>query len=698
MENSSELEGSYNLKVESEINNDYEDNNNSINESKVSLLNDSEISEDNETCVLINSENSNNKLKKKKKKTISSYYIPRLFYHCKEPVITDEKYSKIKGEPFIDKFGIDLNQFMETKMISQKIPKNDTLDNWELYTPICPHLEPVHYSEEILNPNCEELSLQFVNFNIENEDKIPYSLHLHNITSQIKKFNEWNKNTDKKIPDYRNEDINSLLSDKYHPFDYGYYEEKETELKTEEDIVEFYRKVTHSCMDEVPDPRHRRFFSFILFNSEFDFLDLFLATYYEVIDYFVIYEANVTFSGNPKPLFLTRMLTETNRYDKFKDKIIVFPMTIDNVCATKPFTKEGNARSKVVEMGLRAVNARHGDIFMHGDLDELPKPHIVSRLKKCGGWEHLQAGIGGGPKSTREKKVESYLQDNELYEQMPKDVYDLPDLEYERDTKVATRTTPNFAIFDAKRALGQYPEEYRNIRNKKEEKSKRINKKKRDEPYVDPLSQHNFDPYAGYTNKGYRGDKMRAITFQNVKKFNNKTDVVIWSGGWHMSSFLPTIEHFLNKIMSYSHFDRFYFMSEEKRREDMINHINKGTVYQDVAYYDFPIAYPKSPEKEYKYDFTYKTWLSYNDDHEKFKDAEFIFDHEIPQVVLDNPICYSYMIDRSFGLTKKLWWQVIPKDQWETVDFEKLDKKTLEEITPADIPEVLKPKALRNEN
>jgi len=131
----------------------------------------------------------------------------------------------------------------------------------------------------------------------------------------------------------------------------------------------------------------------------------------------------------------------------------------------------------------------------------------------------------------------------------------------------------------------------------------------------------------------------------------------------------------------------------------MINYIKKGEIWHEVAYYDKnPIVYPESPDKEYKYDFTYKTWQSYYTDDEKYKEAENLIKHEIPMVIVRNPICYSYMIDRDFGLTKKLWWQVVPKEKWDTVDFETLDKKTLEEITPPNIPESFKPKVLRNEN
>jgi len=664
------------------------------------------------------------------------YTIYKKIYECKIPIVTEEYYSKIKAKPYIDKFGIDLNQYMENEIYSQKISGNDTskdkLEYWNLYTPICPNLEPVHYSEEILNPNCEESSLQFVNFYREKGTGIPHSIHLHNITNQIKSFNEWYRKKDKAIPDYRKEKLDSLTSDEYHPFDYGYYEEKETKLENEEDIISYYKRVVNSRMDEVPDPRHRRVFSFFLFNTEFDLLDIFLANYYEIFNYIVIYESNVTFSGQPKPLYLTRVLTETNRYDKFKDKIITLPLPTYDACA-RPFSKEHYGRRKVIEMGLRAVQARHGDIYIHGDLDEFPKPHIITRLKKCGGWEHIQAGIGGGPESSREKKVDSFFENGE-YSTIERDIYGFPDLIYDRilslcfntwsykysfkfleRNDIPAKTTPNFAIFDARRALGQYPKKPEYYLNENNENSKKsVNHKKRDDKtntdqpkkvlekynevsYNDPLTKPYFDSYKGYS--WFRIEKIRDVAFKDITAFYNQDDALVWFGGWHVSSFLPTIDHFIDKIMSYSHYDRFLLMSAEKRRKYMIDHINKGEIYNEVSFYNKnPIVFPKSPDKEYKYDFTYKTWLSYNNDKEKYKEAEDLLKHEIPMAIVQNPICYSYAIDREFGLTKKLWWQVIPKEKWATVDFEKLDKETLEEITPHDIPESFKPKALRSEN
>ena len=143
------------------------------------------------------------------------------------------------------------------------------------------------------------------------------------------------------------------------------------------------------------------------------------------IIYFVIYESNRTFTGKEKPLYFTRALFETNRYEKFQDKLIPFPSEItinENIGRGYAFPREHIARRTLIEKGLRVVHARHGDLFMHNDLDELLKPHILSRLKKCGGWEYLQAGIGGGPLSFKEedqnknnKVVESYFINGDKY-------------------------------------------------------------------------------------------------------------------------------------------------------------------------------------------------------------------------------------------------------------------------------------------
>ncbi|OUM58187.1 glycosyltransferase family 17 protein [Piromyces sp. E2] len=427
---------------------------------------------------------------------------------------------------------------MEKVMYSKKLPGNDTMESWELYTPICPNLEPVHYPDEILNPKCDEIGIQIVDFQHSYARGVPHTLHLHSITNQIKSWNEWSKNDTKVVPNYYNKKIDDLVSDIYHPFDYGYYNEQETVLNTEEEKVKFYNNVVNSRMDEVPDPRHRRLFSFILFNTEFDLLDVYLSEYYEIFDYIVIYESNATFSGKPKPLYLTRMLLETNRYDKFKDKIIAFPLPTEHIC------------------------------------------------------------------------------------------------KYYQNDSVSTLGKPDLAIFDARRALGQYPKRYnytesegdgnffpddkysRYLRRSLEDNDNDENKI---ENYVDPLTQPGFDPYKGYSysdntndrkrGQGYVGEYVRFSTKYSVYGYSLTNYTLFWSAGWHMSSFLPTVDHFVNKLLSYAHYVEYTFMPKEKRRQTIINHINhksyifntKSSFFGDEVenvYQDHKIVYPEDPEKD----------------------------------------------------------------------------------------------------
>ena len=392
----------------------------------------------------------------------------------------DEKFVYIKGISRKDKYGIELNTYTLNGFycIGFNGNSSNTIEDSNIYYPPCPFLQPVHFPDSIINPVCEKSSLQIVNFKNNNGYNLPYSIKLDSISNLIKKWNEWRNHTIPNINYYKDKTVEELVKNEYHPFDYG----DNIKFENISENKKFYRKVVNSRMDEIPDPRRRRLFSFILFNGEFDLLDIYLAEYYEIVDYFVIYESNRTFTGKEKPLYFTRALFETNRYEKFQDKLIPFPSEItinENIGRGYAFPREHIARRTLIEKGLRVVHARHGDLFMHNDLDELPKPHILSRLKKCGGWEYLQAGIGGGPLSFKEedqnknnKVVESYFINGDKIETNKYGEYQI---KYSRvislgllswfheyslnsvlNPFIGTVAHPNIAIFDARRSLGQY--------------------------------------------------------------------------------------------------------------------------------------------------------------------------------------------------------------------------------------------------
>jgi len=616
-------------------------------------------------------------------------------------LIIDEKtgYVLTKGNHRYDKYGIDLNANILDGIYSMGLDgdPHKKIEDWSLYTPPCPNLKPVSHSDYVINPKCEHSSLQFLNHQDYN---VPISLPLNDISKQMEKFEEWKENNNTN-PYYGNQNYQQLLSDDYHPYDYGYKGEDTSDIND----IKYYKNLVKSRMDEVPDPRRRRMFSFILFNSEFDLLDLYLSEYYDVIDYFVIYEANSTFSGYPKPLYFTRMLLETDRYDKYKDKLIPLPCEIivneDNGRGTG-FPREHLARRTVIEKGLMSVHARHGDIFIHGDLDEMPKSHVLARMKKCGGWEHLQAGIGGGPKSFKYENAESYLVNENIYVNTTSSGEYIVDYTNQKSVgflswfyeysfnlieskDIGTVIHPNLVIFDARRSLGQLTD----LGNYKPS----IDTKRKRAPY-DPLSDPKFNPYQGYTysvhhtdkkiGKGFLAEYIRFDTSGTNDAFN-KTRTILWSSGWHLSSFLPTIDLFYNKVKSYSHYNTFSG-DEKKDKKKIMDRIKKKIYIFGKAkhYFDNTPAIPTSYNDGYDYNFDYSYWKEITKDSNstEYKNYKSMLEHEVPVHVLRNPICYSYMLDRSYGFEKKLWWQVVPKDEWKTIRLENLNSTTIKKITP----------------
>jgi len=628
--------------------------------------------------------------------------------------IIDEKngYILTKGKHRYDKYGIDLNVNVLEGMYNIGIDEDPhkNIEEWSLYTPPCPNLRPVQHSDYVINPKCEKSSLQFLNYQDYNS---PISLPLNNITNQMEKFKEWKKNFNIN-PYYGEQTYQQLLGNFYHPYDYGYKGEDSSNI----DDTTYYKNLAKSRMDEVPDPRRRRLFSFILFNSEFDLLDLYLSEYYDIVDYFVIYESNSTFSGHPKPLYFTRMLLETDRYDKYKDKLIPVPCEIvvneDNGRGTA-FPKEHLARREVIEIGLQSVHARHGDLFMHGDLDEMPKAHVLSRMKKCGGWEHLQAGIGGAPKSFKYDNVESYLVNKEMnvtttakgeykvnYINEKSLGFQAWSYEYSFnivDSKdVGTVLHPNLSIFDARRSLGQLPD-LDNYNTFNKQKVKRSN--------YDPLSDPKFNPYQGYTysvrhtdkkiGKGFLSEYIRFDTSE-FEKVAKKTRPVLWNASWHMSSFLPTIDLFYNKIKSYSHYNTFSG-NEEKDKQKIINRIKKKIYIfgKPKKYYDNTPILPTSYVDGYDYNFDYSFWSENSKNNtSEFKKYKKMIKHEIPIQIARNPICYSYMLDRKYGFEKELWWQIVPREEWKTTQLKDLNSTTIKTLIPKIIKKHYRSEMLKN--
>jgi beta-1,4-mannosyl-glycoprotein beta-1,4-N-acetylglucosaminyltransferase len=148
--------------------------------------------------------------------------------------------------------------------------------------------------------------------------------------------------------------------------------------------------------------------SFLFFN-ELDLLDIRLTMLYPHVDYFVISECDYTFSGKEKPFYFE---DNKEKFAKFSDKIIhikhyktnehndlsnfyggnkkiVFDKLIKNYNLIKntPETDNGKPhwcreylQREYVGLGLSECN--DDDIIIFSDLDEMPRPEIITDISK----------------------------------------------------------------------------------------------------------------------------------------------------------------------------------------------------------------------------------------------------------------------------------------------------------------------------
>jgi beta-1,4-mannosyl-glycoprotein beta-1,4-N-acetylglucosaminyltransferase len=117
---------------------------------------------------------------------------------------------------------------------------------------------------------------------------------------------------------------------------------------------------------------------FIFFN-ELDLLEIRLNELNEVVDKFVLIEANKTFQNNHKPYYFEE---NKERFSSFLDKIIhikldKYPLFIPIINPFTPWKLEFFQRNSIVK-GL--VNCKPEDIVLISDVDEIPKASVLKEM------------------------------------------------------------------------------------------------------------------------------------------------------------------------------------------------------------------------------------------------------------------------------------------------------------------------------
>lgn len=113
-----------------------------------------------------------------------------------------------------------------------------------------------------------------------------------------------------------------------------------------------------------------------VFYNEFEILEFRLHELNNIVDYFVLVEANKTFSGDDKPLFFNE---NKERFKPFLDKII--HVVVDDLPETDdPWVREKFQRA-AIKRGLDKLDLSPNDIFILSDCDEIPDVETIKKYR-----------------------------------------------------------------------------------------------------------------------------------------------------------------------------------------------------------------------------------------------------------------------------------------------------------------------------
>lgn len=116
-------------------------------------------------------------------------------------------------------------------------------------------------------------------------------------------------------------------------------------------------------------------FDAFTFNDELELLEIRLNILDDIVDYFVIIEAENNFYGEPKELFY---LKNKEKFKKFEHKILHIILSKFNF--HNPFQNDAFQKN----MSFKSIQdiLKDDDIFMYSDLDEIPNPNIIKEFKE----------------------------------------------------------------------------------------------------------------------------------------------------------------------------------------------------------------------------------------------------------------------------------------------------------------------------
>lgn len=128
-----------------------------------------------------------------------------------------------------------------------------------------------------------------------------------------------------------------------------------------------------------------------MMSDELDMLECRLTELDDVVDLFVIAEADVTHSGDPKPFHYA---DNADRFARWADRIVEahatgIAVSTDEVPTTwqgqvGPRWEREHAQREAIWPALDALGIPDDAVILHGDLDEIPRPLMVRNIRPKG--------------------------------------------------------------------------------------------------------------------------------------------------------------------------------------------------------------------------------------------------------------------------------------------------------------------------
>jgi beta-1,4-mannosyl-glycoprotein beta-1,4-N-acetylglucosaminyltransferase len=128
----------------------------------------------------------------------------------------------------------------------------------------------------------------------------------------------------------------------------------------------------------------RKIYDLFMLNDELDWLEIRLNTLSSTVDYFVIVESPITFTGHSKPLTLK---DNWARFEKFHKQIIYHELEHPPSDARRTWDLEDHQRNamylQVVPRLEGEQKANIGDVLLVSDVDEIARPATLALLRNC---------------------------------------------------------------------------------------------------------------------------------------------------------------------------------------------------------------------------------------------------------------------------------------------------------------------------